>query len=73
MYMIQDVVLLGSDALPKYIQPPVIPGHEFVGEVTKLGPGIVGPGYNQPANPSLVLEGQGGKECCFLYSETWTL
>ena len=32
-------VSTGSDSLPKYIQPPVIPGHEFVGEVTKLGPG----------------------------------
>lgn len=30
----------GSDLLPKYIQPPVTPGHEFIGKVVKLGPGI---------------------------------
>ena len=24
---------------PQYVEPPVIPGHEFVGEVVKLGPG----------------------------------
>ena len=35
------VSLLGSDSLPKYIQPPVTPGHEFVGEVVKLGPGKI--------------------------------
>ena len=37
--MVTTCVAAGSDSLPKYIQPPVIPGHEFVGEVTKLGPG----------------------------------
>ena len=25
---------------PQYVEPPVIPGHEFVGEIVKLGPGI---------------------------------
>ena len=24
---------------PRYVEPPVIPGHEFVGEVIELGPG----------------------------------
>ena len=24
---------------PQYVDPPVIPGHEFIGEVLKLGPG----------------------------------
>ena len=24
---------------PRYVEPPVIPGHEFVGEVVELGPG----------------------------------
>ena len=24
---------------PQYVEPPVIPGHEFVGEVVRLGPG----------------------------------
>ena len=30
---------LGSEVWPQYVQPPVIPGHEFIGEVVKLGPG----------------------------------
>ncbi len=29
----------GSDVFPAYIQPPVIPGHEFVGTVVALGDG----------------------------------
>jgi threonine dehydrogenase-like Zn-dependent dehydrogenase len=29
----------GSDVFPRYIQPPVIPGHEFVGTVIALGKG----------------------------------
>lgn len=29
----------GSKTWPQYVQPPVIPGHEFVGEVVKLGEG----------------------------------
>jgi threonine dehydrogenase-like Zn-dependent dehydrogenase len=29
----------GSDVFPRYIQPPVIPGHEFVGTVVELGEG----------------------------------
>ena len=29
----------GSDVFPRYIQPPVIPGHEFVGTVMALGEG----------------------------------
>ena len=29
----------GSSEFPRYIQPPVIPGHEFVGTVVELGPG----------------------------------
>ena len=29
----------GSDVWPQYVQPPVVPGHEFVGEVVKLGAG----------------------------------
>lgn len=29
----------GSETHPQYVQPPVIPGHEFIGEVVKLGPG----------------------------------
>ena len=29
----------GSDLNVAYVQPPVTPGHEFVGEVVKLGPG----------------------------------
>lgn len=29
----------GSDVFPRYIQPPVIPGHEFVGTVVALGDG----------------------------------
>ena len=31
--------IAGSETHPKYVQPPVIPGHEFIGEVVKLGPG----------------------------------
>ena len=31
----------GSETHPQYVQPPVIPGHEFIGEVVKLGPGIL--------------------------------
>ena len=30
----------GSKTWPQYVQPPVIPGHEFVGEVVKLGEGM---------------------------------
>lgn len=29
----------GSDVFPRYIQPPVIPGHEFIGDVVALGEG----------------------------------
>ena len=29
----------GDEVHPKYVDPPVIPGHEFIGEVVKLGPG----------------------------------
>ena len=29
----------GSETHPQYVQPPVIPGHEFIGEVVKLAPG----------------------------------
>jgi threonine dehydrogenase-like Zn-dependent dehydrogenase len=29
----------GGDGMASYIQPPVIPGHEFVGEVVQLGEG----------------------------------
>ena len=29
----------GSEVWSRYVQPPVIPGHEFVGEVVKLGKG----------------------------------
>lgn len=29
----------GSDVWPQYVQPPVVPGHEFVGEVVQLGTG----------------------------------
>ena len=25
---------------PRYVEPPVIPGHEFVGEVVELGKGV---------------------------------
>lgn len=31
----------GSETHPQYVQPPVIPGHEFIGEVVKLAPGIM--------------------------------
>lgn len=27
----------GSPDHPRYVQPPVIPGHEFIGEVVKIG------------------------------------
>ena len=27
--------------MPCYVEPPMIQGHEFVGEVIKLGPGII--------------------------------
>ena len=30
---------IGSEVHPQYVEPPVIPGHEFIGEVVKLGPG----------------------------------
>ena len=30
---------VGSETQPQYVQPPVIPGHEFIGEVVKLGAG----------------------------------
>ncbi|XP_064394704.1 erythritol/L-threitol dehydrogenase-like [Halichondria panicea] len=29
----------GDEVHPRYVEPPVIPGHEFIGEVVKLGPG----------------------------------
>ena len=29
----------GDKDHPKYVEPPVIPGHEFIGEVVKLGKG----------------------------------
>ncbi len=32
-------MLAGSETHPQYVQPPVIPGHEFIGEVVKLGAG----------------------------------
>ena len=41
----------GSPDHPQYVQPPVIPGHEFIGEVVKIGKGevftalMVGMGY----------------------------
>lgn len=34
--------LQGSEVWPRYVQPPVIPGHEFIGEVVKLGKGQCG-------------------------------
>lgn len=36
---IKAFVIVGSETHPQYVQPPVIPGHEFIGEVVKLGPG----------------------------------
>ena len=32
--------LVGDEDHPQYVQPPVIPGHEFFGEVIKLGKGL---------------------------------
>ncbi len=32
-------VCAGDEVHPRYVEPPVIPGHEFIGEVVKLGPG----------------------------------
>ena len=29
----------GDKDHPRYVEPPVIPGHEFIGEVVKLGKG----------------------------------
>ena len=31
----------GDEENAKYVEPPVIPGHEFIGEVVKLGKGGV--------------------------------
>ena len=31
---------IGDENSARYVEPPVIPGHEFVGEVVKLGKGI---------------------------------
>ena len=31
---------VGDENSARYVEPPVIPGHEFVGEVVKLGKGI---------------------------------
>ena len=31
----------GDGKSPCYVEPPMIQGHEFVGEVIKLGPGII--------------------------------
>ena len=31
---------IGDENNARYVEPPVIPGHEFVGEVVKLGKGI---------------------------------
>lgn len=33
-------VVAGSETHPQYVEPPVIPGHEFIGEVVKMGPGM---------------------------------
>lgn len=32
----------GGDGQPKYIKEPMIPGHEFIGEVVELGDGVKG-------------------------------
>lgn len=34
------IIYIGSETHPKYVENPVIPGHEFIGEVVKLGPGM---------------------------------
>ena len=39
LVMIVSCSFPGSETHPQYVQPPVIPGHEFIGEVVKLGPG----------------------------------
>ena len=31
----------GDESSPCYVEPPMIQGHEFVGEVVKLGPGML--------------------------------
>ena len=36
-----DLSLLGDEDHPQYVEPPVIPGHEFFGEVVKLGKGLL--------------------------------
>jgi len=35
------LLLLGDEDHPQYVEPPVIPGHEFFGEVVKLGKGLL--------------------------------
>lgn len=39
----------GSDTWAQYVQPPVIPGHEFLGEVMRIGKGT------SPFSPSTSL------------------
>lgn len=34
--------LLGDETQPAYIKAPMIPGHEFIGHVAALGPGVEG-------------------------------
>jgi len=34
------IIITGDDDHPQYVEPPVIPGHEFFGEVVKLGKGF---------------------------------
>ena len=36
-------VCAGNETHSQYIEPPVIPGHEFIGEVVRLGPGSIHP------------------------------
>ena len=40
MYIIIYIFSIGDENNARYVEPPVIPGHEFVGEVVKLGKGI---------------------------------
>ena len=35
------MIFSGDGVMPCYVEPPMIQGHEFVGEVIKLGPGII--------------------------------
>lgn len=30
----------GSNGMPGYCEPPFVPGHEFVGEIVAVGPGV---------------------------------